>query len=427
MKNKIFLLAIPLLVVSCGSNSKKPVTHKVTFDGGEYLTIEKTTCEDRTKYLTKISVKDEYLNNYEAPQNIAYYEVTCDNQEIKDFRILSDLNYNSVYLEIPQEKVTGDINIKTEGYCHYLTFAGEEPGATIYFVSETVSPIIQYCNNLKNQNWTDWVKGEENAIKLEGDNKTIYVKNTGNSFDASFVTGDKTAPKISAHGNVMSVINFSASSLSTLFQNCESLISAPILPATTLTNGCYKAMFYGCTSLITAPILPATTLVNSCYHGMFQGCTSLAIAPDLPATTLANYCYCSMFSTCSSLTIAPDLPATTLTAGCYSGMFTKAGLVQAPDLPADTLVEYCYDQMFFGCSNLVIPTQIPINLSSNCCSLMFYNCAKLQVNDKGKGTKFFACPEGTLPQRAVEQMFEGTGGDFKGTPSAGASYYYTVD
>jgi len=46
-------------------------------------------------------------------------------------------------------------------------------------------------------------------------------------------------------------------------------------------------MFRGCTSLITAPELPATTLTNYGYQGMFGGCTSLTKAPDLPATTLA--------------------------------------------------------------------------------------------------------------------------------------------
>lgn len=34
-------------------------------------------------------------------------------------------------------------------------------------------------------------------------------------------------------------------------------------------------MFQGCTSLTTAPVLPATTLTNYGYSGMFNGCTSL--------------------------------------------------------------------------------------------------------------------------------------------------------
>ena len=34
---------------------------------------------------------------------------------------------------------------------------------------------------------------------------------------------------------------------------------------------------------------------------MFQGCTSLVNAPELPATTLSNYCYQNMFYGCTSL------------------------------------------------------------------------------------------------------------------------------
>ena len=48
-----------------------------------------------------------------------------------------------------------------------------------------------------------------------------------------------------------------------------------VLPATTLSEGCYKKMFYGCTSLTRAPELPATTLTTECYDSMFLNCTSI--------------------------------------------------------------------------------------------------------------------------------------------------------
>jgi hypothetical protein len=61
-------------------------------------------------------------------------------------------------------------------------------------------------------------------------------------------------------------------------------------------------MFYGCTSLTQAPsVLPATTLTGGCYSYMFQNCTSLTTVPELPATTLASYCYNNMFTGCSKL------------------------------------------------------------------------------------------------------------------------------
>ena len=86
-----------------------------------------------------------------------------------------------------------------------------------------------------------------------------------------------------------------------LFQNCACLRTAPDLPATTLSMGCYALMFDGCTNLTVAPQLPATDLSMACYFQMFNGCTSLVTAPDLPATTLTDMCYYQMFAGCSSL------------------------------------------------------------------------------------------------------------------------------
>ena len=141
------------------------------------------------------------------------------------------------------------------------------------------------------------------------------------------------------------------------FENDTKLISAEnfVLPATTLTTGCYLAMFNGCTSLTTAPELPATTLAEYCYQEMFGGCTSLTTAPELPATTLADYCYKQMFFGCTSLTTAPELPAMVLTASCYESMFSGSGIIASPRLNAldfYTCPTYCYRNMFAYCEHL---------------------------------------------------------------------------
>ena len=79
-----------------------------------------------------------------------------------------------------------------------------------------------------------------------------------------------------------------------MFKDCTSLVTAPVLPATTLAIGCYYSMFRGCTSLVTAPVLPATTLAIGCYMYMFWGCSSLqsitCYATDRSASTcLSNW------------------------------------------------------------------------------------------------------------------------------------------
>ena len=64
----------------------------------------------------------------------------------------------------------------------------------------------------------------------------------------------------------------------------------PKLPATTLTDFCYKSMFQGCTSLVTAPALPATTLANYCYFNMFNGCNKLSSVTCLATNISATNC-----------------------------------------------------------------------------------------------------------------------------------------
>ena len=138
-----------------------------------------------------------------------------------------------------------------------------------------------------------------------------------------------------------------------MFNDCQSLVNAPALPATTLAEGCYYTMFRNCYSLITAPELPATTMEKNCYYGMFSGCTGLINAPELSAITLAEGCYCAMFKGCTSLTAAPELPATVLKKECYSEMFFGCtSLTTAPELPATTLVQQCYNSLFKNCSRL---------------------------------------------------------------------------
>ena len=57
-----------------------------------------------------------------------------------------------------------------------------------------------------------------------------------------------------------------------LVNNDERLL---VLPATTLTEGCYQDMFNGCKGIEKAPELPAPKLEKDCYSEMFFGCEHL--------------------------------------------------------------------------------------------------------------------------------------------------------
>ena len=199
---------------------------------------------------------------------------------------------------------------------------------------------------------------------------------------------------------------------SNMFNGCNSLTTAPALPATNLGSSCYINMFYGCNSLTTAPELPATTLKDYCYSNMFRGCTSLTTAPALPATNLGSTCYSNMFNGCNSLTTAPELPATTLKSQCYENMFEDCtSLTSAPALPATTLEYRCYYYMFKGCSKLTSAPELPaIKLTSSCYSSMFLSCSKLNsITVYAEDISVYSCTDNWLYGVASSGTFNNMG------------------
>ena len=109
-----------------------------------------------------------------------------------------------------------------------------------------------------------------------------------------------------------------------VFGGCTALTNAEklVLPATTLSENCYRALFSGCTSLVNAPLsLPATYAPTWAYESMFDGCASLVNAPIIHMTEMAQQACRYMFRNCVSLVSAPELLATSLIISSYEGMF----------------------------------------------------------------------------------------------------------
>ena len=256
--------------------------------------------------------------------------------------------------------------------------------------SEIQLPDVQY--SFDGKTWSPLLSNENITLENVGD-KVYFKGYNPNGFDQTMSNGGPRLKfeingLVSANGSVMSLIDGKGETtvipcnncFSWMFVDCD-LTNAPILPATSLTEGCYNEMFKGCRYLKEAPGLPATKLANSCYNEMFKGCSSLTIAPDLPATELTYYCYDEMFVDCESLTQAPKLHATKLAHSCYSGMFIGCtSLTKAPELPATTLAEYCYSFMFDGCENLTKCPELPASeLTLGCYEFMFRGCSKLDT------------------------------------------------
>lgn len=144
----------------------------------------------------------------------------------------------------------------------------------------------------------------DNISVQAGDKIRFYAKNykykdTG----TTNLTIDSTADCY-VYGNAMSLIYFTDFAgkteitenyvLQKLFinnthiKNHETLTI--LLPATTLSEACYKMMFYGCTGITRAPELPAQTLTKECYNRMFTNCKELNSIKCLALNITAQDC-----------------------------------------------------------------------------------------------------------------------------------------
>lgn len=233
--------------------------------------------------------------------------------------------------------------------------------------NNTSAPTIEVFKSTDGTNWASMGTTDTTAIEATiPANGKLYLKATANTWSNNDYNNNITVNgNHNVGGNIMSLIygdNFigktsfpsgSSYNFNKLFHNNRYLISANdlALPATTLTEGCYRSMFKNCNSLTSAPALPATTLVQSCYASMFEN-TSLTTAPVLPATTLARSCYYYMFGYCYSLTTAPVLPATTLANYCYCNMFDSCRrLNKVTTYAADISASNCLNNWLYDVSS----------------------------------------------------------------------------
>ena len=178
----------------------------------------------------------------------------------------------------------------------YLTFEGSHP-FELYCPDIPGLMEYSYCNGIWSMvNAVGYIPVER-KISLRGSNNRYLGTMLGKpSFKFMALNSNyKFDLKVKCYGNIMTLLDYKSVMndiepemddycFSGLFYKCDSLVSAPILPATNLSEGCYKMMFYGCTSLKRAPKLTATELKRECYEDIFYGCTSLIEIPQLPKT-----------------------------------------------------------------------------------------------------------------------------------------------
>lgn len=329
-----------------------------------------------------------------------------------------------------------------------LTIEATEDATTVT-ITNPLTLAIQYSTDEGNT----WTTSSANPISISGidTGKTVQLRGNNAAYsdgviaNSTIIYFDKDCY---VYGNIMSLVNSTGfatvktltanNTFYDLFDSNDHLKNHPakelLLPATTLTEGCYSNLFYKCTALTKTPVLPATTLAPMCFKSMFSGCTALTevcelpamtmttecyarmffnckaltVAPDLPATTMADYCYSFMFYGCNALTAAPALPSTTMAPYCYSNMFGFChALTATPALPATTLADYCYYRMFLGSNGLTTITSLPATtMAPYCYNEMFRQCQALTTGPTLPGTEladycyrcmFQACTSLTKP------------------------------
>lgn len=348
-----------------------------------------------------------------------------------------------------------------------LCFTSKEEGSTIgwKWVGDDKPTIFDVQYSYNGSNWSSW--NSETVLTLNTDEK-VYVRKSGANLSSSGSTDDPNYfnfvmdnGSFDASGNVYSLIGcqqLTANCFHHLFYNCRGLKTVPKMhPDASIKNSCYNSMYAGCTGLTNVPtnLLPNYFVASNCYQDMFNGCTNLTNVPNLPCPNgLWIACYYGMFGNCSSLTTVPEnlLPSSRLSTSvycfmfsecvkltnapklmgeysksCYSAMFQNCrSLRTVPQMSSTAKASWCCYNMFCGCNSLNKITSVisSTDLATGCYSHMFYNCYNLKIkeNDDTSATLIFTCPE-DIPDDAINSMFGGTGGTFKGTPTPGNSYY----
>ena len=228
----------------------------------------------------------------------------------------------------------------------YLTIKVTSAGTLCWTsVGANSTKTIQYSIN--GGAWTTWTPlASDSSASIEvSANDEVRLKGTNTSYASSntnYMGFSGGTAVFDVEGNIMSLVygdNFAGNTALTGSYNFCSLfkqsnvVSAEnlILPATTLTPHCYRALFANSPSLTVAPELPAMTLAEGCYRYIFQD-ASITTAPDLLAPILATDCYEGMFDDCHNLNyircLATDISAASATTGwtqavASTGTFVK--------------------------------------------------------------------------------------------------------
>ena len=337
---------------------------------------------------TTIIVADASGNQYDAlvftdqSTSNSYYLVKYM-YSTPDFRWLSEMELESHGLHV----YTDDLSIPL---C--FTNINESGKSSVTLRDVGTFSDISYEISYDNISWEPYSFYTEIDLSNHGDK--VYFRGHRSTQSRSTRIMFSTTGTLKVSGNIHSLLSetdfkdiydltpYGTYTFYDLFYNCNAIVNAPALPATTLTTDCYSEMFAQCANLTHCSSgLPASDIPAYSYSKMFYN-SGLVECPEIEATSAQQFAcsqmfaYCvnlttsmsilnfasmsqgscsSMFSGCTKLTSTPELPCTYLTMQCYQNMFNGCtSLTSTPDLQAESLQYNCYAGMFKDCSNLRI-------------------------------------------------------------------------
>lgn len=217
------------------------------------------------------------------------------------------------YTQLSRRSAGGKIDWEKQ----YLTFIPVED-AVFSWAERADSGHLEYSVN-SGQTWVTIANGEStptimagSKVIWRGDLKPAY--STTNIADTAGIGTFSASSNYHAYGNTMSLLfydNYYGSQLDSndyrvafgaLFYQDTHILTAPLLPATTLTIYCYVNMFRGCSNLVTAVrVLPAMIIPTRGCQAMYYDCTNLREASILLCDSInANGCS-NMYRNCSNI------------------------------------------------------------------------------------------------------------------------------
>lgn len=203
----------------------------------------------------------------------------------------------------------------------------------------TLTDDIHYTiNGGEEQSISKNTQGSYDIVVHKGDVVQLYSNNDALSGGSAAPSRSRTraidegakyinirpSMKTEIYGNVMS-----------LLKGKDNLESADAINA----KGAFYGLFAGAEELVNSAerqlVLPATTLSEGCYQDMFNGCKGIEKAPELPAPTLIKDCYSGMFNDCAKLSHVKCLATDVTAEGCTDDWLTGAG----KDSPTPPVIE----------------------------------------------------------------------------------------